>query len=61
VVSIKDRNKFKEAIRTKLILEVAGRTPERRDRPRTQKSHTRRALCAVRKALEYPNRGTKGI
>ncbi len=29
VVSIKDRDKFKEAIRTKLILEVAGRTPER--------------------------------
>ena len=33
VVSIKDREKFKEAIRTKLLLEVAGRTPERRDRP----------------------------
>jgi hypothetical protein len=30
VVSIKDRDKFKEAIRSKLILEVAGRTPERR-------------------------------
>ena len=29
VVTIKDRDKFKEAIRTKLILEVAGRTPER--------------------------------
>jgi hypothetical protein len=29
VVAIKDRDKFKEAIRTKLILEVAGRTPER--------------------------------
>jgi hypothetical protein len=28
VVSIKDREKFKEAIRTKLLLEVAGRTPE---------------------------------
>ena len=28
VGSIKDRDKFKEAIRTKLILEVAGRTPE---------------------------------
>jgi hypothetical protein len=33
VVSIKDRDKFKEAIRTKLILEVAGRTPERRTVP----------------------------
>src|SRR6195256_2395882 len=30
VVSIKDREKFKEALRTKLLLEVAGREPERR-------------------------------
>jgi hypothetical protein len=30
VVTIKDREKFKEAIRTKLLLEVAGRTPKRR-------------------------------
>jgi hypothetical protein len=29
VVTIKSRDKFKEAIRTKLLLEVAGRTPER--------------------------------
>jgi len=29
VVTIKDREKFKEAIRTKLLLEVAGRQPER--------------------------------
>jgi hypothetical protein len=29
VIAIKDRDKFKEAIRTKLLLEVAGRTPER--------------------------------
>ncbi len=29
-VAIKDRDKFKEAIRTKLLLEVAGRTPERK-------------------------------
>jgi hypothetical protein len=28
VVSIKDRDNFKEAMRTKLIFEVAGRTPE---------------------------------
>jgi hypothetical protein len=28
VVPIKDREKFKEAIRTKLLLEVAGRTPD---------------------------------
>jgi uncharacterized protein DUF1194 len=29
VVAIKDREKFKEAIRTKLLMEVAGRTPAR--------------------------------
>jgi hypothetical protein len=29
VVPIRDREKFKEAIRTKLLLEVAGRVPER--------------------------------
>jgi hypothetical protein len=37
VVSIKDRDKFKEAIRTKLLLEVAGRTPERRTVPVAEK------------------------
>jgi Protein of unknown function (DUF1194) len=30
VVAIKDREKFKEAIRAKLLLEVAGNTPERK-------------------------------
>jgi len=29
VISIKSRDEFKEAIRTKLLMEVAGRTPER--------------------------------
>jgi hypothetical protein len=33
MVSINDRDKFKEAIRTKLVLEVAGRTPERQAVP----------------------------
>jgi Protein of unknown function (DUF1194) len=37
VVSIKDREKFKEAIRTKLLLEVAGRTPEHRIVPVAEK------------------------
>jgi len=37
VVTIKDREKFKEAIRTKLLLEVAGRTPERRVVPVAEK------------------------
>jgi Protein of unknown function (DUF1194) len=37
VVAIKDRENFKEAIRTKLILEVAGRTPEHRIVPAAEK------------------------
>jgi len=37
VVTIKDRDKFKEAIRTKLLREVAGRTPERRIVPVAEK------------------------
>jgi hypothetical protein len=30
VVPIRERDQFKDAIRTKLVLEIAGRTPERR-------------------------------
>lgn len=37
VVPIKDREKFKEAIRTKLLLEVADRTPERAVVPAAEK------------------------
>jgi hypothetical protein len=37
VVTIKDREKFKEAIRTKLVLEVASRTPERHVIPVAEK------------------------
>jgi Protein of unknown function (DUF1194) len=37
VVTIKDREKFKEAIRTKLVLEVANRMPERRVVPVAEK------------------------
>ncbi len=37
VVAIKDREKFKEAIRTKLLLEVADRRPERRVVPVAEK------------------------
>jgi hypothetical protein len=37
VVTIKDRDKFKEAIRTKLLLEVAGRTPGRAIVPTAEK------------------------
>jgi Protein of unknown function (DUF1194) len=45
VVSIKDRDKFKEAIRTKLLLEVAGRTPERRIVPVSDKEP--RVSCLI--------------
>jgi Protein of unknown function (DUF1194) len=45
VVPIKDREKFKEAIRTKLLLEVAGRTPERRMVPVTDKEP--RVSCLI--------------
>jgi len=45
VVSIKDRDKFKEAIRTKLLMEVAGRTPERRIVPVSDKQP--RVSCLI--------------
>jgi hypothetical protein len=45
VVTIKDRDKFKEAIRTKLVLEVAGRTPERRVVPIADKEP--RVSCMI--------------
>ena len=45
VVSIKDREKFKEAIRTKLLLEVAGRTPERPAVPVAEKEP--RVSCLI--------------
>jgi hypothetical protein len=45
VVTIKDREKFKEAIRTKLVLEVAGRTPERRIVPVVEKEP--RVSCMI--------------
>ena len=38
MVAIKDRDRFKEAIRTKLVLEVAGGTRERRIVPVAEKS-----------------------
>ena len=45
VVSIKDRDKFREAIRSKLLLEVAGRTPERRIVPVAEKEP--RVSCLI--------------
>jgi hypothetical protein len=45
VIAIKDRDKFKEAIRSKLLLEVAGRTPERRVVPVAEKEP--RVSCMI--------------
>jgi hypothetical protein len=45
VVTIKDRDQFMEAIRTKLLLEVAGRTPEHRVVPVAEKEP--RVSCAI--------------
>jgi hypothetical protein len=45
VVAIKDRDKFKEAIRTKLLLEVADRTPEHRVVPVADKEP--RVSCMI--------------
>jgi len=45
VVPIKDRDKFKEAIRTKLLLEVAGEEPERRIVPVAEKEP--RVSCLI--------------
>ena len=45
VVTIKDRDKFKEAIRTKLVLEVADRMPNRRVVPVAEKEA--RVSCMI--------------
>jgi uncharacterized protein DUF1194 len=47
VVTIKDREKFKEAIRTKLLLEVAGRTPERPVVPAAAQNKEPRVNCLI--------------
>ena len=45
VLSIKDREKFKEAIRTKLLMEVAGRMPEKV--PVAEKDKEPRVSCMI--------------
>ena len=51
VVTIKERDKFKEAIRTKLLLEIAGRTPERPIVPVAEKEKQPRVNCMVGEKL----------
>jgi hypothetical protein len=47
VVTIKERDKFKEAIRTKLLLEVAGKTPELPVVPAAAPSREPRVNCMI--------------
>jgi Protein of unknown function (DUF1194) len=47
VVTIKDREKFKEAIRTKLLLEVAGRAPDRPVVPAAAEAKEPRVNCLI--------------
>jgi len=47
VVTIKDRDKFKEAIRTKLLLEVAGRQPEHWVMPAAAQGREPRVNCLI--------------
>jgi hypothetical protein len=47
VITIKDRDKFKEAIHTKLVLEVAGRVPEHRVVPVAERPKEPRVSCLI--------------
>ncbi|NEW90952.1 DUF1194 domain-containing protein [Rhodopseudomonas sp. BR0M22] len=47
VVTIKDRAKFKEAIHTKLVMEVAGRVPPARIVPIADEQHPARVSCLI--------------
>jgi hypothetical protein len=52
IVAIRDREKFQEAIRTKLVLEVAGLSPERRIVPAAEKQPRVPCLIGERKWQE---------
>ncbi|MBR0696498.1 DUF1194 domain-containing protein [Bradyrhizobium lablabi] len=56
IMTIKDREKFQEAIRTKLVLEVAGLTPERRIAPASDKEPRVPCLIGERKWQERRGR-----
>ena len=60
VVTIKEREKFKEAIRTKLLLEVAGRTPERPVVPAAAKEKEPRVNCLIGEKIWQDRRGGGG-
>src|SRR6201985_948262 len=58
VISIKDREKFKEAIRTKLLMEVADRTPERV--PVAEKEKEARVSCLIGEKIWQDRWGRRG-
>ena len=56
IMTIKDREKFQEAIRTKLVLEVAGLTPKRRIVPAAEKEPRVPCLIGEKKLQERRGR-----
>jgi hypothetical protein len=55
-MTIKDREKFQEAIRTKLVLEVAGLAPERRIVPAAEREPQVPCLVGEKKWQERRGR-----
>src|SRR5258705_1871505 len=60
-VNIKDPEKFQEAIRTKLLLEVAGRTPERRIVPVATTAKEPRVNCLIGEKIWQDRWGRKNL
>jgi hypothetical protein len=58
VVPIREREKFKEAIRTKLVLEIAGRTPEARVVPASGREP--RISCTIGERMWQQRWGGRG-
>jgi hypothetical protein len=56
IMTIKDREKFQEAIRTKLVLEVAGLAPERRIVPAAEREPQVPCLVGEKKWQERRGR-----
>jgi hypothetical protein len=59
VVPIRERQKFRDAIRTKLVLEIAGRTPEARVIPASAQAP--RISCTIGERMWQERWGSGGI
>src|SRR2546430_4912290 len=59
VIPIREREQFKEATRTKLVLEIAGRTPERRVIP--VQARAPRVSCTIGEQMWRGRWGKKGV